>query len=63
METMTVKEALEATIRILEAISIPVTQIQDIGIPVARSISNLKACVDVYARQEQEKAEEEKPEN
>ena len=43
--TMTVEEVLQATVGMLEGIRVPAGLIDEIGIPLARSISNLRQCV------------------
>ena len=54
------EEVLEFTINILSGISIPVQLSESIGVPIVRSINNLKALKNNYeqARLEAEKGEE-----
>lgn len=63
METkMTVKDVLKDVMDTLNGISIPVSQLDSIGMPVARAINGIKACVDAMEKAEAEeaaKAEEE----
>ena len=49
----TVKDVLEDVKAILGNISIPATQIESIGIPVAKAINGIKVCIDVFNREEE----------
>lgn len=51
---MTVKDVLKDVMDTLNGISIPVSQIDDIGMPVARAINGIKACVDAMEKAEAE---------
>ena len=65
METrMTVQEALEETVRMLEGVKVPISQMEEIGFPVARAVSNIKLCLEAMTQQQEaNKAEEAKEEN
>lgn len=58
-KTYTHEEVLEFTINILSGISIPVQLSESVGVPIIRSINNLKALKSNYeqARLEAEKGE------
>lgn len=53
---VTVKDVLEEVMETLNGISIPVSQIDDIGLPIARAIGGIKACVDAMEKAETEEA-------
>jgi len=57
-ERMTIRDALAATISLLEGISVPANLIRQIGLPVDSAISNLKACVEAIDSQKQETEED-----
>jgi len=52
---LTVREVVEETIKILEKINVPVSLIQDIGLPITRAIGNLNACCEAWTQEEIEK--------
>ena len=49
---MSLKEALEITINTLCNINVPVAYMNQIGTPIAVSVSNLQACLDAMKQQE-----------
>ena len=57
-ESKTIREVLEDVVKMLSGIKVPMSEIDDIGIPVARSINGIKACLE--AMTEPEIAETEK---
>ena len=57
--TMTVKDVLNDVVETLNGISVPMSQINDIGLPIAKSINNIKACVEAMERAEKDQAEKE----
>lgn len=57
--TMTVKDVLKDVIETLNNISVPMSQINDIGLPIAKSINNIKACVEAMESAEKDQAEKE----
>ena len=59
METMTVKEALEATVRILNGIEVPVGYMQKIGIPIANAAGNIIECIRAMDEADKKKEEPE----
>lgn len=62
---MTVKDVLKDVMDTLNNISIPMSQIDDIGMPIARAINGIKICVEAMEKAETEEAmknaTEEKP--
>ena len=58
METMTVKDALIETKKMLENIQVPMSMIEQIGIPLARGISNISQCIEAMNKAEAEKEQE-----
>lgn len=67
-ESKTIREVLEDVLKILNDIKVPMSEIDNIGIPVARSINGIKACLeamtenDIKEFYEPEIAGTEKPE-
>ena len=62
-ETMTIPEALEATIQLLGEIQVPMNLFEQIGGPINGAIGNLRACVYAMRKAELErKAEQAKEE-
>jgi len=53
---MTVKDVLADVVKVLGEISVPVTQLESIGIPVAKAINGIKLCLDAMEREEQKAA-------
>lgn len=53
---MTVKDVLKDVMDTLNNISIPMSQLDDIGMPIARAINGIKACVDAMEKAEAEEA-------
>ena len=58
MEQMTVKQALELTIANLERIKVPMGEMQEVGLPLAQNIGNLKEILTAINRAEQQEKEE-----
>ena len=56
---MTLKEVLDIVIKDLESIRIPVSELDGIGQPVARSVSNLKTCIAAMEQFDKEFKEKE----
>lgn len=44
-EKVTIREALEITAGILERITIPISMMDDVGMPVRSAIGNLRECI------------------
>lgn len=61
-EQMTVKQALEITIKNLERICVPMNQMQNIGFPLSQGISNLREILIAIERAEAVAKEGEKQE-
>ena len=57
METMTVKEVLDETKKMMGNIAVPMNLIEQIGVPLARCINNITQCIDAMDKAEK-KAEE-----
>ena len=55
----TVNDILIDVRNILNGISLPISQVESIGIPVARAISGLNLCIGAF--EQQEKAQEHEP--
>lgn len=53
MEQMTVRQALEITIANLEKIKVPMAEMQNIGLPLAQNIGNLREIMVAIDRAEQ----------
>lgn len=51
---MTLKEAMQTTVDILQGINIPVGLIPQIGEPIAVAIGNLRACIDGINKMEEQ---------
>lgn len=62
-ETMTVREALTATIKLLGDISVPRYLNDSIGIPIDDAINNIRICIDAMERVGNAPAEQEENEN
>lgn len=45
-EKLTLTQVLEITVGMLEEIEVPMKYMDQIGIPVAKSINNIKICID-----------------
>lgn len=63
-QTLTIKQVLEITTRNLEGINVPVSMIQQIGIPLMNSIGNLRQCINAIGEpiEPQEEVSEESEE-
>ncbi len=57
---MTVKEVLIDVNRVLAGIKIPVTEVENIGIPVSRAISGIQLCINAFMKEEMAQKETEK---
>ena len=57
-ETMTVKQVLEITVKILNEIEIPVSMMEKVGAPVMGAIGNLKQCIEAVEEAEQKAREQ-----
>lgn len=55
---LTVEDVLKVTIKMLESIKIPAVMVDEVGIPVARSIGNLNACLNALEQANKEKEDE-----
>ena len=59
---MTVREIVETVIKDLGGINVPVSMLDNIGIPIARAIQGLQLCVDAWneddAKQDQKLSED-----
>lgn len=53
----TVKDILIDVRNILNGINLPISQVESIGIPVARAISGLNLCIGAFENQEKEQAQ------
>ena len=51
---MTVMEALNLAMETLNGISVPVVQIQSIGMPISRASDLVRASIDALAKAEQQ---------
>ena len=47
---ITVLDVLKDVLNTLNSISIPMPQINDIGLPIARSINSIKVCIDAMEK-------------
>lgn len=56
---VTVLDVLKDAMETLNKISIPMSMINDIGLPLARSINSIKACVDAMEEAEAKKKQAE----
>lgn len=58
---ITVNKALEITINILNGINVPISLMEQIGLPISRAVHNIEQCVEALNRAdaEQQKTEEE----
>lgn len=54
---MTVNEVLKVVIPVLERIKVPVTEVEEIGMPIANAVKDLRACVRCLDNIEKETAE------
>ncbi len=64
---MTIDQVLKITVETLEGLKVPVSMIDEIGIPVARAIGNIRMCIEAVeasrAGAKREEAEEQKDGN
>ena len=59
---LTVAEVVEMTIRKLSSISVPVAFMEQIGVPIAQAVNNLKKIQEAWAKEAQAQAKEEQAE-
>lgn len=57
-ETMTVREVISVTMKLLGEIQVPVAFIRQIGIPINDAINNLQMCINAYEEADNEKRQE-----
>lgn len=61
-ETKSVKEVLEDVVNMLSGIKVPMSEIDAIGLPIARSINGIKACLNAMVENDvQELPKNEEP--
>ncbi len=60
---MTVLEALNLAMETLNGISVPVPQLQTIGLPIGRANDLIRASVDALEKNSPEQKQEETPED
>ena len=58
---MTVREVLVEIDRQLSDIKVPMSEIETIGMVIARAISGIRVCVDAMDRADAERAKQEEP--
>ena len=56
---MTIKDVLTDVTKVLGDINVPASKIEEIGIPIAKAINGIKACIDAMNRDEEERAKKE----
>lgn len=56
-EEKTVLDVLKETAIMLGNLRIPMSEMENIGFPIGRSINNIRLCVDAIERNEAKKAE------
>jgi len=61
-EQITVSQALMATVDILGSITVPVSQMESVAMPIHQAIGNIQACLEAMARADMERAEAQKEE-
>lgn len=44
-DVVTVEQVLDATVRNLQQINVPISQIDSIGLPIYQAVNNLKECI------------------
>lgn len=59
--TTTILDILTDVSKILNEVTIPMSAVESIGIPVARAINGIQLCIDAITNSEREKAEKDKP--
>ena len=57
-EQMTIEKVIRMVVQDLEAISIPMSMIETVGMPLGRSIRNLKVCISAIEQGKQQETEE-----
>lgn len=55
----TVKDVLTDVVSTLNEINVPMSKLNEIGLPIARAIQGINICLDAFNRQE---AQQQKPE-
>ena len=65
MDTMTLKQTLQTTYRILQGISVPIGLMEQIALPIMNAMENIGHCVDAIKdpppAQEEPKTAEDEP--
>lgn len=56
-EEKTVLEVLKETVAMLGNLRIPMSEMENIGFPIGRSINSIRLCVEAIERDEAKKAE------
>lgn len=59
---MTVREVVEQVAKDLGNINVPVSQMQNIGVPIAQAIQGLNAVIQVWDELDKQQAAKEEPE-
>ena len=59
---MTVTEALRITANNLGNIAVPISMMQQIGLPINQAIGNINACIEALEAAEQEAKQQQEPE-
>lgn len=58
-EEKTVLEVLKETVAMLGNLRIPMSEMENIGFPIGRSINNIRLCVDAIERNEAQNKQKE----
>lgn len=53
----TIEEVLKATAQMLNSLSIPVSFIESLGVPIAKAVNNLEQCIIAINMDREEKTE------
>ena len=59
MKSYTIKDVIIITKDILGGISVPMTYMNEIAIPISHAIDNLNGCIDAINKADEEKAAQE----
>lgn len=62
-ESMTIQQALSITVELLKGIMVPAEYAESIGLPISRSIGNLKECINAIDSQIEAMMKEQKEES
>ena len=57
-QEITVDDVVRECVQQLRALNVPISMIDQIGVPVARVVHNLRACIDAWERDAAEKNQE-----